>query len=28
LGAIDAALNRIKVAGDRYPAHLQKAVND
>jgi aryl-alcohol dehydrogenase-like predicted oxidoreductase len=27
LGAIDAALNRIKVAGDRYPAHLQKAVN-
>jgi aryl-alcohol dehydrogenase-like predicted oxidoreductase len=28
LGAIDAALNQIKIAGDRYPAHLQKAVND
>jgi aryl-alcohol dehydrogenase-like predicted oxidoreductase len=28
LRSIDAALSQIKVAGDRYPAHLQKAVND
>jgi aryl-alcohol dehydrogenase-like predicted oxidoreductase len=28
LADIDAALNRIQVAGDRYPAHLQKAIND